>query len=183
MLDRRNPGNLRRAPGARRARALVPACAFALVLVPPGAHAIYKCAGANSTPIYQDEPCPPGKELRNFDTDPPNLSIIPGQATPSTPREAPASARTAKEKESKHARADKPGKPRGDPAERKHVRVGMSEAELLMRLGAPDVTSASKQKRSLRWTWLPVDGDPDTITTVTLINGSVTDVDRKVVKK
>jgi hypothetical protein len=163
---------------ARAARSL--ACAI-VALAPLGAHAVYKCAGSDATPIYQDEPCPPGKELRNFDTDPPNLSIVPGRPNAPAPREAPAPARSAKG--SKSAKSDKHAKPRGDPAERKHVRVGMSEAELVMRLGAPDITAGSRQRRSLRWTWLPVEGDPDTITTVTLVNGTVTDVDRKVVRK
>jgi hypothetical protein len=155
--------------------------ATVLALAAPAAHAIFKCAGATG-PIYQDDPCPPGKELRNFETDPPNLSIIPGQPGSTAPREA--AARSSSEpKSAKAGKNGKNGKTRGDPAERKHVRVGMSEAELLMRLGTPDVTSGNKQKRSLRWTWLPVEGDADTITTVTLVNGSVTDVDRKVVKK
>ncbi len=167
-------------PHRLAARSLVLAV-FALTQ-PIVAHAVYKCAGANSTPIYQDEPCPPGKELRNFDTDPPSLSIIPGRPNNAAPREsAPPAARAAKEP--KGAKADKHAKLRGDPAQRKHVRVGMSEAELLLHLGAPDVTSGNKQKRSLRWTWLPAEGDPDTITTVTLVNGAVSDVDRKVVKK
>jgi hypothetical protein len=156
------------------------AAATALALAPLTAHAVFKCAGANGTPIYQDEPCPPGKELRNFDTDPPNLSIVPLRPSANAIREAPPP-RAAREPRS--AKPERHAKSRGDPAERKHVRVGMSEAELVMRLGTPDVTSGSKQKRSLRWTWLPADGDPDTITTVTLVNGSVSDVDRKVVKK
>jgi hypothetical protein len=59
----------------------------------------------------------------------------------------------------------------------------MSEGELLIRLGTPDVTSGNRQKQNLRWTWLPVDGDADTITTVTLVNGSVANVERKVVRK
>jgi hypothetical protein len=166
----------------RRRPAAALAIAVALALVAAPAQAIYKCAGAASTPIYQDEPCPPGKELRNFDTDPPNLSVIPGRPVAASPatHEAPPP-RTAKN--AKPPRAEKQAKLRGDPAERKHVRVGMTEAELLMRLGAPDITAGGGKKRGLRWTWLPVDGDKDTITTVTLANGTVTDVDRKVVRK
>ncbi|MEO8754030.1 MAG: hypothetical protein ABI624_15275, partial [Casimicrobiaceae bacterium] len=45
---------------------------------------VYKCvndrsAPPGSNPIYQDTPCPPGKELRNFDTDPAEVSVIPHQ--------------------------------------------------------------------------------------------------------
>jgi hypothetical protein len=166
-----------------RAR-LRPLCAVALAAVALDANAIYKCAGANATPIYQEEPCPAGRELRNFDTDPPNLSVVPYGAESrqtNARRESAASARPAKEpkaaREPKSAKADARAKPRGDPNERKHLRVGMSVAELTQRLGRPDVTTRT------RLSWLPVDGDPDTITTVTIANGTVTDVDRRVVKK
>jgi hypothetical protein len=165
-------------PGAR----VLAFAGCALALMPLGAHAVYKCTGPGTTPIYQDDPCPPGKELRNFDTDPPNLSIVPGRTIPASPREtAPAPARSVTE--SKSAKTDKRAKLRGDPAQRKHIHAGMSEAELIAHLGAPDVTSGNKQKHSVRWTWLPAEGDPDTITTVTLVNGAVASVDRKVVKK
>jgi hypothetical protein len=169
------------APRRRRRAQSLSLAALALAFAPFAAHAIYKCAGTNSTPMYQEEPCPPGKELRNFDTDPPNLSIVPGGPSATAPRESAPPSRAAKV--AKAEKRDKPEKLRGDPAQRKHVRVGMTEAELLAHLGQPDVTSGNKQKRSLRWVWLPVEGDPDTITTVTLANGAVTDVDRKVVKK
>ena len=46
--------------------------------------AIYKCVGESSQPVYQDSPCPPGKELRNFDTDPADVSVIPFRAVPGT---------------------------------------------------------------------------------------------------
>jgi len=67
-------------------------------------------------------------------------------------------------------------------AERKFVRSGMSEAEVLHRLGRPDVTSGSGRKSSKRWAYLPRPGDPGTMTTLTLQGGSVTDVERKVVR-
>jgi hypothetical protein len=35
----------------------------------------------------------------------------------------------------------------------------------------------------VRWTWLPVEGDPETVTTVTLSSGVVVNVDRKLVKR
>ena len=173
-----------RAKSPRRIRA--GACALVAVvalLAAVEAHAIYKCAGPHGSPIYQEDACPAGKELRNFDTDPPNLSVVPyGSGMPSS-RSSQSSTSTRATKESKAPKSDRQAKPRGDPAERKHVRIGMSEAELIAHLGRPDITSGNKQKRTLHWTWLPVEGDPDTITTVTLANGAVSDVDRKVVKK
>ena len=46
--------------------------------------AIYKCVGESNQPVYQDSPCPAGKELRNFDTDPAEVSVIPFRAVPGT---------------------------------------------------------------------------------------------------
>ncbi len=49
-----------------------------LAIVPtPAAGTIYKCQGDNGAPIYQDEPCRAGKELRDFDKDPPTVSVMP----------------------------------------------------------------------------------------------------------
>src|SRR6516165_635991 len=43
------------------------------------AHAdVYKCAGENGRPVYQEMPCSTGKELRNFQTDPPEITVLPG---------------------------------------------------------------------------------------------------------
>ena len=48
------------------------------VAAAPGARAtVYKCADADGAIVYQEAPCPKGKELRNFDTDPPEISVVP----------------------------------------------------------------------------------------------------------
>jgi hypothetical protein len=59
----------------------------------------------------------------------------------------------------------------------------MSEGEVLAKLGAPDMTAGRGKAKQARWTWLPAAGDPDTITTLILVDGVVTNVERKVVKK
>ena len=59
----------------------------------------------------------------------------------------------------------------------------MTEAEVLARLGSPDVTTGSAKGGTVRWTYLPTDGDPETITALVLTKGTVTDVERKVLKK
>ncbi len=71
---------------------------FAALTAAAGAGAnVYKCqGGAGSGVVYQDEPCPPGRELRNFDADPPDLSVINGgfaraPAAAEKPRPAPLS--------------------------------------------------------------------------------------------
>ena len=71
-----------------------------------------------------------------------------------------------------------------DPAERKFIRQGMSEGEVLMKVGKPDsesIDSGGGAKVTVkRWIYLPTSGDQQTITTVVLQNGKVTDVERKV---
>ena len=44
-------------------------------------------------------------------------------------------------------------------AERAHLRVGMTEAEVLARVGNPDVTVGTKGTPSPRWTYMPAPGD------------------------
>ena len=72
----------RRRMGARGPR--VAACALAVGLtLAPGAHAtVYKCADDGGAVVYQEVPCPKGKELRNFDTDPPEISVVPAYTAP-----------------------------------------------------------------------------------------------------
>jgi hypothetical protein len=160
-------------------RALTSAILFLLTCAAlPAAAAVFKCAAEKGEVVYQDVPCGAGRELRNFDTDPPALTII-----PSTPAAAPAPARTRAERAEK---ADKDTARRDADdrraSERKFVRSGMSEAEVLQRLGRPDVTTGGSQRAGRRWAYLPRPGDPDTMTTLTLQGGSVTDVDRKLVR-
>ena len=57
----------------------------------------------------------------------------------------------------------------------------MSTAEVIERIGRPDVDARNQRGKGLRWSYLPKDGDPNTITTVTLVDGRVADVERKVV--
>ena len=59
----------------------------------------------------------------------------------------------------------------------------MSEAQVIARVGAPDITTGQKNAKQARWSWLPTEGDPETITTVTLVSGVVTTVERTLVKK
>ena len=80
-------------------------------------------------------------------------------------------------------RSRKAERPRGDPAERKHLHNGMSEGEVLARIGPPDATTGGKSGKQQRWSWFPVDGDPETLTTVTLMSGFVTNVERTLVKR
>jgi hypothetical protein len=148
---------------------------------------VYKCAGADGTPIYQESPCPKGTQLRDFQADPPQLSIVPGgnALDPGVVR-----APRGEERGKANGKAAKganngwmPSSGKSDPAERKHLRSGMTEGEVLARVGSPDITSGSKATQSGRWSYLPTEGDPDTITTLTFTDGKVTKVERKLAKK
>jgi hypothetical protein len=156
--------------------------AFALAALAPVAHAdVYKCQGDGGVPVYQEMPCAKGKELRNFQTDPPLITILPAEPRPG----APPAAKSAPAADNKVAKDAKPGKSvqAGDASERKLIRTGMSEGEVLAKLGQPDITAGAKNNPVHRWTYLPAPGDPETITTVTLTKGTVTDIDRKVARK
>jgi hypothetical protein len=147
---------------------------------------VFKCAGERGTPVYQEAPCPPGKELRNFQANPPEITVLPAPRIvgPAAGRTGTGAARqkngSAGPKDPKPA---KPGPIESDAAERKHIRAGMNEAEVIARLGHPDVTSGGKNRKGARWTYLPAPGDPDTITSLTFGNGLVTDVERKLFRK
>jgi hypothetical protein len=54
-----------------------------------------KCKGDQGSVVYQDEPCKPGMELRNFDTDPATVSVVPGSPVAATPPPAPQRTRAA----------------------------------------------------------------------------------------
>lgn len=158
--------------------AILCACAIA-----PARAEVYKCAGDGGRPIYQEMPCPKGKELRNFQSDPPEITVLPGTGKTMDSAVAPGA------KPSKDPTADKNAKPRtekpksGDPAERRHLHSGMSEGDVLARVGPPDATTGQRGAKQVRWTWLPSDGDPETVTTVTFLNGIVATVERTLVKK
>jgi len=155
----------------------------ALLAGTPAAHAnIYKCSGDGGTVVYQEAPCPPGKELRNFDLDPPTLSVIPGGNAPPPARGAAAADKAAKDSRSIHG--DRTiGKVVGDAKARRFIHRGMTEAEVLSHIGRPDVTAGGSRKRQARWSYLPAADDPDTVTTITFSGGTVSEVTRRVVKQ
>ena len=169
----------------RRSGAVAIVVAATIALGAAVAHAdVYKCAGDGGRLVYQEMPCEPGKELRNFQTDPPEITVLPGPPRGTAAAPSRAVSRPSDDSKAVKAKGSPPaGKRVNDAAERRHVRAGMSEGEVLARIGSPDVTSGQKNQQRLRWTWLPAEGDPDTITTLTLVNGVVTDVERRVVKK
>ena len=147
---------------------------------------LVKCRNDSGTPVYQDAPCKPGMELRNFDTDPATVSVVPfaPAAVPPTPPQAsrPPAAQAARRQMIARLGSDK-GAERA--SERRFIRTGMSESEVVRRIGKPEVNTSSgrnKRKDAKHWSYLPAPGDPDTITTVTIVGGQVAEVERKIVR-
>jgi Domain of unknown function (DUF4124) len=160
--------------------------AAAVLLCLPAAHAaggVFKCTTENRGVIYQDTPCTPGNELRNLDKDPPTLSVVPGLPTANTHSAPPATVRSSRIAPSDRAASSKEKNQLEKAGERRFIRVGMTEAEVLTRIGRPEINGHKKDTRSsgsMEWSYLPNAGDPGTITTVTIVGGKVTDVQRKV---
>jgi len=142
----------------------------------PAHAAVYKCANEKGGVVYQDIPCPPGRELRNLDADPATLSVVPGIPVPAAQS---ASAPAAKPARVRMGTVKVKG---GNPAERKFIQAGMSEAEVILKVGRPDVEAKGRGKQGHRWSYMPTAGDADTLTTLTLAGGKVTHVERKVVR-
>lgn len=143
---------------------------------------VFKCAGRDGIPMYQDTPCPAGRELRNFQTDPPEITILPAPELSLEPRPAADARRPPRESAAKAPAPRAEANPGGDAAERRFLRAGMTEGEVIAKVGPPEVTSRGSKKSAARWTYLPAPRDPETITIVNLSDGVVTDVVRKLAK-
>lgn len=146
------------------------------VAIAVSAHAgVYKCANDKGGVTYQDTACAPGRELRDLERDPATVSVIPllpspADKTPPTsakPPRAPSGMATVSS---------------ASAAERKFLQVGMSEAEVIQKVGRPDVESEGRAKGGGRWSYLPTAGDSDTLTTLTFSGGKIAHVERKAVR-
>ena len=73
-----------------------------------------------------------------------------------------------------------------DASDRKFIREGMSEGEVLMKIGRPDSESVDSGGGASvavkRWIYLPTSGDSQTITTLVIRNGKVEEVRREVAR-
>ena len=143
-------------------RALAVALAGALALAWPVASTagLYKCARDDGTVMYQEDPCPAGRELRDFERDPATVSVVPFSASRTSAKGAGSAI---------------------NPAERKFLIPGIGEGEVVARVGRPDMSTGAGRK-TVRWTYLPAPEDPQTITTLTFELGRLIQVERKVVR-
>jgi hypothetical protein len=155
------------------------AVAFALALPLPARAGLYKCARDDGSVTYQENPCPAGKELRDFERDPATVSVVPFRIPSGSdtrlvaPRAAPAKA-PSERKSRKNAERS------GNPAERKFLVPGIGQGEVVARIGRPDMSTGAGRK-TMRWTYLPAPDDPQTVTTLTFELGRLIEVERKVV--
>jgi hypothetical protein len=163
-------------------------CVAAVVIGLAGAahaHAtVYKCDGPAGVPVYQDNPCPEGKQLRDFDKDPPTVSVMPltPGLLPGTTSKQVLTPAPAESRPSKSARSKAAALPAGKASERKFIAPGINEGEVITRLGVPDMKSGGGSRKLARWTYLPSPDDPGTVTTLTFEHGRLVEVERKVVK-
>jgi len=159
--------------------ALLAFALFATLAASPSGAALVKCADDRGRVIYQDSSCPSGKELRDLEANPATLSVVPGMKIPpaTTTVKPSRSVRPTAIRVAAHRNKQ------GNPAERRFIHNGMSEAEVIMRIGRPDVRSKGHGKAGgTRWSYLPAVGDADTLTTLTLAGGKVVDVERRVAR-
>ncbi len=72
----------------------------------------------------------------------------------------------------------------GDASKRKFITKGMTEGEVVLKIGKPDNESALSGSGAAVvekvWSYFPADQDAQAFTTITLKNGVVTAVDRNV---
>ncbi len=128
-----------------------------LALAVPAQAAVYKCTNEKGGVVYQDTACAPGTEMGNFAPVP-----APRGAAAAKPGAAPARS--------------------GNAADRRFLQAGMSEAEVIQKVGRADVEDKGNSNARVRWTYMPTTGDPDTLTTLTFVGGKVTSVERKAVR-
>jgi Domain of unknown function (DUF4124) len=172
-------------PAARRwrivTRAIATAIALQLALAASSAHAgLYKCARDDGAVTYQEEPCPAGRELRDFERDPAPVSVVPFRIPPSAETQ-PAAPRASPTRTSSESKARKSVERQGNAAERKFLVPGINEGEVVARIGRPDMSTGAGRK-IMRWTYLPAPDDPSTVTTLTFELGRLIEVERKVIR-
>ena len=150
----------------------------------PAAASVIRCVGPDGRISYQDSSCPNGAAGVPVDATP-NRGFQfatkqqiekASRPPPEVPQLPPP--RATKVKDQKHPNA----------GERRFIRTGMKSAEIRRKFGPPDdiakpVSASGKphdRNGTRQWIYLPADDDPQTTTTVTVLNGLVLHVDRKV---
>jgi hypothetical protein len=119
--------------------------------------------------------------LRDFDRDPPPVSVVPFRIPSMPETRTPAPRTTAARETSERKSRKSAAEPQGNAAERKFLVPGIGEGEVVARIGRPDMSTGAGRK-TVRWTYLPAPDDPQTVTTLTFELGRLVQVERKVVR-
>lgn len=143
---------------------------FGALAVPAHAAAVYKCTGDKGRVVYQDTECAPGADLGSVVIEPPPRAKALPPAPPTKAATNPARVAVGT--------VTFPG----DAKQRKFLHPGMSEAEVVQKVGRPDLEDKGNAKTGPRWTYLPATGDPTTQTTLTFAGGKLAYVERKAVR-
>lgn len=162
-------------------RTLLVALLFlSLAATPTAARKVYRCADGVAAPVYQDRPCMPGSATRELAEDA-SLSVVPFTLPAPTPvMKPPRATRAPARTEKRRSPLDRP-RNEVEVGERRHLKDGMTDAEVYARLGAPDF-QAGKTGRKMRWTYLPAPGDAQTVTMVRFEDGKVVGVERSIMR-
>ena len=71
-----------------------------------------------------------------------------------------------------------------DAVERKFISAGMDEGQVLLKIGKPDYESVTSGNGAdvveKKWTYFPASRDEQTMTVITIRNGKVNAVERKI---
>ncbi len=169
----------------------------ALVCMPAAAgvaHAsIVKCIDADGRVTYQNSTCAGGAKGLAVDATPNSGGRF---ATERQIRDTRRAAETAAAVENRMpaVRTSSKKKPTHgyNADERRFIQVGMSEAEVRRRIGAPDhavrrssgpeKSSTRSRDSTLQWIYSPADADPQTTTTLTFKGSAVIHIDRKITR-
>lgn len=161
----------------------------------PGAHAsgaVYRCVEGDR-PVYQDQPCPQGVSGGEVTGRLPLLSEYPApDPAPAVKRRIGAAETAVRQTDSPAGRSRPVSRPpSGRVSERRFISRGMSQGEVLARIGRPDHIVGPEggihRRRDavrgvLRWVYLPAPGEGDTMTTVAFEGSVVTHVERRIVR-
>lgn len=73
-----------------------------------------------------------------------------------------------------------------DASERRFIREGMGEGEVVFKIGKPDheafIRNVRGQPEEKAWTYFPHSRDPQTLTVITLRAGVVAGIERKIAR-
>jgi len=151
----------------------------------PAAASVIRCVGPDGRISYQDKSCPNGAPGIPVDATPNRgFEFATRQQIEKASRPPPEEAQLPRPRAARARVVHKPP----NAGERRFIRTGMHSAEVRRRFGKPDeiaqpVSAGAKRTErnaSRQWIYMPADDAPQTTTTLTVRNGLVLHVDRKV---